>query len=411
MSAADRFIDDGYRPASRMPVPEDETSYVLERAARAGDGSNLGRWGSEGWYLPGQEAEGPGCGEYRPEGVCESGHVEWGIRMCGRRSCPTCWASQWAAPAAVRATVRIQAYRYTQPDDYRRQTAHAVVAPPAGEVMNTRQYYDGRSRAAEIAEEKGFRGAAVVPHPGRVAEDWKHVYRQQVPRGDDGSPVYGIWVWLRNDVGGDLDEWLEREIVEWAPHYHVIGPTSKDMEPGDESDAWVYEFIRSFSRFDGPRDRESHEDVYGAFRYLLSHTGWPEGSTRQAVVWYGDLANSVFVDDAREEWQLQKPSPGVMAVLERVVEDVADTPIDEDEGDGCAHEDEENSVCGHEGCDEDVIDVWDLDHYLQLVKPPPEVTAVMVACSDWRRGRSRPPPGLCKPQTEEEAEEALRSMV
>jgi hypothetical protein len=46
----------------------------------------------------------------------------------------------------------VQSFRETQPKNHRRQAAHAVVSPPDGAVMNEREFYDGRSRAADIAQ-------------------------------------------------------------------------------------------------------------------------------------------------------------------------------------------------------------------------------------------------------------------
>lgn len=391
-------VDEGYRTAV-AGKPSSSRPRTKVRADRAEPGEDLGVLGSEPWNLPGQGDSGHRCGEWVPSEVCdECGHVGMMARSCGKRSCPNCWG-MWAQQSSMRATVRVQAFRYTQPDNFKRQVAHATVSPPEGEVRTKRQYWDGKKKAAEIAKEKGFRGFAVIPHPYRVKDEGKRRYEAEVERDSNGNPVYGVWVWLRNDVE-DMDRYIY-----WSPHYHIIGSTSQNMAEGSESDQWVYSFIRSLKPFDGSRDTEAHEDVYGTFRYLLSHTGYPEGSTKQAVTWHGCLANSVFVEDATEDWQHEKPSEGVMSVLEREIEEVADGVI-EDSGEGSARE-EETEKCDCEDCDGEMIDVFDVEAYLRQCNPPPEVIEAMTTARDWRIGRVSPPPGMQRPQTEEQAREAF----
>jgi len=391
------------RPPEMLRQSEPSPSTVAARGDRDGPGEwseGLTPFGVTPWELPGQGDRGAGCGEWYPEAVCETcGEPRFASRVCGARSCPDCWGV-WAKDGAVRATVRVQAFRYTQPDDWHRQAAHAFVSPPEGEVMTVREYWEGRSKAAEIAEEKGWRGFSVIPHPFRVTEEGQERYRAE-------DPPYGIWVWLRNDVEGGVSRYAK-----WSPHYHIVGATGADMEPAKDSDEWMYNFKRSVESFDGVRDAGSHEDVYGLFRYLLSHTGYPEGSTKQVVTWYGDLANSVFVEDATEEWQHEKPSEGVLSALEREVEAVAGpTSEDDEEGEAVAEAGDEVGECPVEECDGLLIDVFDVGMYLEYNDPPPEVREAMVTARDWRLGRVQPPPGLKRPRTEAEAEEAYEVMI
>jgi len=384
-------------PTRSEPSP----SAVAARADRAAPGEwdeGLEPYGGTPYELPGRGERGEGCGEWYPESVCSScGEPHFSPHVCGARSCPDCWGV-WAKEAGVRATTRIQAFRYTQPDDWRRQVAHATVSPPEGEVMSEREYWDGRSKAAGIAKAKGWRGFTVIPHPFRVTDEGKERYEEE-------DPEYGIWVWLRNDVEG-----MERYIY-WSPHYHIVGATGADMEPARESDEWSYTFLRSVESFDGVRDESSHKDLYGLFRYILSHTGYPAGSSKQVVTWYGDLANSVFVEEAGAEWQHEKPSEGVLSALEREVESVAGLDADEPEEANIPEESDAVGRCEVDGCDGELIDVFDVRQYLRQVDPPPDVREAMEAAIEWRLGERLPPPGLKRPSTEKEAREAFGKIV
>jgi len=217
----------------------------------------------------------------------------------------------------------------------------------------------------------------------------------------------GIWVWLRRNY----TESEIKQLIYWSPHYHIIGPSTPDMEPASDSDEWVYKFIRSVKPMGGASDREAHEDVYGAFRYLLSHTGWPEGETKQAITWYGDLANAVFVEDATEDWQIQKPSEGVRNSIQRHTEEVAGVSVEEDDGASVEDARDDEGDCPCEDCDGVLIDVLDVERYLRHNEPPPDVARVMTTCYEWRLGRLQLPPGLKRPSTEEDARRALDHLL
>lgn len=391
-------VDAGFRAS--LPPKEFRGSRVAKRAERASDRESLSRYGSETWNLPGFGDSGPRCGEYFADGVCEAGHVNWGNHQCGRRTCPSCW-SVWAQEGSIRASERVQAFRHTQPPDYRRQVAHAVVSADAADVRTAREFWDGCSRAADVAEQKGFRGFSVIPHPWRLTDLGEHLFEHV-------DPEHGKWVWIRWLLERS-DHW--RCLFEWSPHYHIVGLTTQAMEEGTEEDEWLYHFIRTLDSYEGIQDSDSHSEVYGLYRYLLSHTGFPEGSTKQVVRWYGDLANSVFVEDASQDWQHEKPCERVMTNLRREIEAVAGHSVDEDEGDDGGDPEDEIERCEHEDCEEEVIDVWDIDRYLQQVNAPREVADVMKVALDWRLGRIRPPPGAKHPTTREDAEEALELLL
>jgi hypothetical protein len=345
----------------------------------------------ESFELPGSNEPKASCGEWQPAGVCETcGHLDLTVNRCGRRTCRDCW-HKWARDASVRAATRIQSWRHTQ-QGWRQQAAHAVVSAPEGAIQSTREFWNGKSRAAEIAESKGWRGFAVIAHPWRATETAKKEYRE-------AEPGVGLWVWLRQ-TKDDIYQWIR-----WSPHYHIIGATGADMEPAKESDEWVYTFIRSCKNYGGISGEDSHEDVYGLFRYLLSHTGWPEGCSRQAITWYGCLANNVFVEDATEDWQHEKPSDGVVSALRRHIEEVAgveDSGEEEGEGGGG----DEQSECPVDDCDGLIIGVFDVRAFLEQQNRPREIEHKMRTARKWRLGETRPPPGAQFPQSEAEARES-----
>ena len=390
------------RDDSMIRTGDTDRTVVQEREHRSSPGEwddSLEPFGTTVWELPGRGDRGAGCGVWYPDAVCETcGEPRFKSRVCGARSCPDCWGV-WAQQAAVRATQRIQAFRHTQPPDWHRQGAHAVISPPEGDVQSEGDYWRWRSKAAEIASDKGWRGFAVIPHPYRPTDEAKKRYRRV-------DPDYGIWVWLRNDV-----EEMQ-SLIKWSPHYHIVGATGADMEPAKDDEPFVYRFLRSVEHYEGIHDEDSHEDLYGLFRYLLSHTGYPVGSSKQVTTWYGELANSVFVEEATEDWQHAKPSEGVRSALKREIEAVADAPAEVEEEDGAADPTEDDSCgeCERDDCDGILIDVFDVTAYLRQNDPPDEVRDSMELARDWRLGRIEPPPGLKLPQTREDAVLAFDEM-
>lgn len=386
-------------PTAAVPEPS-EPSAAARRADRADGSADLSRYGLQ-WYLPGFGDLGDDCGQWVPTAVCDScGHVDMTQQSCDRWLCPDCWARA-ANRAATNAATRLQSFRYVQPDNHKRQWAHAVVSPPDGEIETQREYFDGRTTAADLAMSKGFRGCAVVAHPWRPTDYGKELF------GDAETDV-GFWVWLRRNA----DRFDLGELIRWSPHYHVIGPTSADMEPGGDGDDWLYNVVRFNSEsFGSVTDDDAHEEVFGTFRYLYSHVGQPEDCDRQLTTWHGDLANSVFVEDATEDWQVQKPSEGVRDSIERRIKELTGPTVEEDDGDGAGGDTDDEGPCPRDDCDGVLIDVWDCRTYLTHNDPPPEVVNTMRTCREWREGEIQPPPGLKRPTTEQDAREALDHLL
>lgn len=407
-----------------IPAPDaQEASETIRRASRSkGNASLLDAPGEhnghlsvphngERWMLPGGDERGGKCGQWRVKAVCdECGHTEMVEQHCDRWLCPDCW-TRAANRFSINAAQRIQSYRYQQPDNHKRQWAHAVVSPNDGDVTTRRSLFDNRSTAADIAQEKGFRGCAVVAHSHRPTDRGKELYRADVDRDDDGEPVIGFWVWLRNH--SDELQLDTSELIEWSPHYHIVGPTSPDMAEGDDSDEWMYHVIR-FNEHDlggVATSDDSHEELFSTFRYLSSHILQPEDCDRQVITWHGDLANSVFVEDATEPWQTQKPSEGVRDALKRHLKEISGPTIEANDNDDGGDDSDDLGDCPTRDCGGVLIGVWDINAYLDHNDPPPEVANKMRVARDWAAGDITPPGGLQSPRCESDARLALEKML
>lgn len=380
-------VDRGHRTAEAGGRSSGSRSRVEQRAAGAEE-PGLGALTLVEWHLPGFGEEGPKCGDYYPESVCsECAELSFGTHDCGRRGCPNCWG-KWAREAAVKRTVRLQARRLVEPADYHRQSGHFMYSP--GWVPETvDDIRELRVEAAETAKEKGLRGFDVVVHPFRTTEEANEMYER-------ADPEIGKWAWLRNEHPERMTFEAAEPLIEWSPHAHLIGLMSPDMDAGeDESDVWS--LLRTFGPMEGRHDQESHEEVYGAYRYLLSHSGIHEREQFNAVTGYGSLSNRKFCE--------VKPSPGVMSVIEREVEAAVEVSVEDEEGGEGGEPEGETRTCEREECEGELIEVLDVPMYLEQCEPRSEVREVMQLAYDWRMGDAVPPPGLMYPSSEEEARE------
>jgi ribosomal protein S27AE len=383
---------------------------ILEESRYQNDHLSVSHSG-ERWMLPGGDVPGDNCGVWRVKAVCDDcGHATMVEQHCDRWLCPDCW-TRTANRFSINAAKRIQSYRYTQPDDHSRQWAHAVVSPTDGDVSTRRALFDNRTKAADIAQEKGFRGCAVVAHSHRPTDFGKELYRADVDRDDSGEPDIGFWVWLRNE--SDKLKPDTSDLIEWSPHYHIIGPTTPGMTEGKDSDEWMYHVIR-FNEHDlggVATSEDSHNELLSTFRYLASHILQPEDSSRQLITWHGDLANSVFVEDATEQWQTQKPSEGIRDAIKRHLKELAGPTVETPESDADGDESDDLGDCPERDCDGVLIGVWDINAYLDTTEPPPDVAHKMRVVRDWVGGEIEPPGGLKKPRCEKDARLAIEKML
>lgn len=395
----------------RRTLRQDNDGPTLLRDGDDNDHLSVGHNG-ETWLLPGGGDRGDRCMEFRPKAVCdECGHVEMVQERCDSWECPKCW-TRAANRQSISSGTRLQSFRYTQPENHKRQWAHVVVDLPEGDVETRRQLFDNRSTAADIAMEKGMRGCAVVPHAYRATEVGQQLYHEHVDRDEEGDPIYGLWVWIRND--SDQLGVPTSELIEWSPHYHVIGPTSPNMEPGKESDDFNYHVIRFNSHeLNGVSNSEdSHKEVFGTFRYLYSHVVTPEDYSGQRTTWHGCLANNVFVEEATEDWQYEKPSEGVQQSIKRRMQELSGPTPERDDADESGEDDTDDlGECPCDDCTGRMIGVWNINDYLEQAKPPDHVHRTMRVARDWVAGEIEPPGGLKNPTCEADARLALEMLV
>lgn len=399
------FVDNGFRTVrgpGEIGEEPSESEVELRAESVVAENERLSKYdrtvyAEDKLTLPGFGKPGPGCGEYRPSGVCEScGEPTFAPHVCGKRTCPDCWGS-WAKESALAATERVQAFRETQPANHKRQTGHFVFSPD--DVPRTlRGLRETRTEAKEVAKSKGVRGGSLVLHTHRLTEEVLTEYRA-------AEPKVGAWVWVRQEYG---ESW--REVAVWSPHVHVVGLMSPEMSAGgDDGDGGVWHLIRTLDRYTGPNDRNSHDDVYGAFRYLLSHAAVPTEETDDGLrsrSWFGELHGSKFSpEESLEPWKLKR--------LRRVIEEVADGAITEEAAEEYREEEEslEAGECPCDDCGGVLIDVMRLDEYLRQAEPPPDVSRVMEVCHDYRMGRLQAPPGMRNPSSEEEAREVVKELL
>lgn len=384
-------VDQGYRVVEAGgSSPSTSRTRSFDPGLHRDESLGVEVYGAEAWHSPGFGESHPDCGTYRVEGVCEScGETHVAPHQCGRRGCPDCWGI-WAKETALSRTVRLQAVRCTSGF---KQAAHAVVS--FDEPGNTvREYLDGRSQAAEVAREKGFVGFDVIAHPTRLTDEGKELVKDEQPNDDPR----GDHVWLRDEYPGRYHFGQPNSLLEWSPHYHIIGLTSPDMEPGAEQDPYVYQFFRSFERFD-LHDEDSYNDVYGAYRYLLSHVGLHEDRQFQAVVGYGRLSNTTYTE--------YEPTVGILRKIEEMAEKVAAHGLDREESPARAGSGEDELGDCSECDDGVVINIFRVPDFLEQAQPPPDIRDRMVVAYEWRTGKIHPPPGARNPSTPEEAREVM----
>jgi hypothetical protein len=401
-----------YTPAQLRGVTD--TTDAAESGPGHGGGEDPGEWsedlevaiyGEQEWLLPGMGEGAPDCATWYPEEFCdEAGHVQLGQHLCGRRDCPRCWNSQWARPRTVSVVQRLAAARHIEEKGLARRTVHAAVSPAEGSVQSIEDFYSAKSEAVDIAKEHGIRGGLVVPHGYRVDEEHKRIFRAKVEAGKwDPEEDGGIWRWVREN----RKDW--RDQVKWSPHFHVVG-LARDVEGRERADGWVVENIKrgdshGLDPFESLHDEAGYEDMVRVVRYLLSHATFTKEGNRQVVTWFGSVHGTNF--DPEEEL-----SEGAWRAIQRHVEEIVGGAADRSDGEGGGGE-EEAETCPVEECEGEMHPIWEAGEFLQQRRDdlPRENEHRLAKAYEWAVGDIQPPPGLKKPRTEEQAEEALEALL
>jgi len=340
--------------------------------------------------IPGQGEKGPNCGIWKPAEFCdECANVGYAQNRCERRSCPNCDLI-WTKERAKGIAVRTAAARYAEEDGIDRREIHVVVSAPAGAITTLQEVYDGYREAYELAGEKGVRGGVAIFHGFRVTEEVKTEYRE-------ADPDMGLWAWIREERG---ENW--RTLTYWSPHYHILG-LCREFEADDpeNQEGWVARRIRSLKPYSGLTDMEAYEDMVGAARYLLSHATFEPETQRDCVRWFGELATTKFRPD-------EEVSEGALETIERKVEEVVGMAEEEGEGEEEADECEE---CGARSWSP----IWEAGAALMdsgwVDRIGRKQERRLHAAFEWAIGDRKPPPGMKRPRTEEEAIEGLEAIL
>jgi len=296
----------------------------------------------------------------------------------------------------------VQAARWGLDDGIERRAVHVVASPPAGSVTSLADVKRYRKRAIEKGKEAGVRGGVTVFHGFRTTEETDRLYKAK-------DLDVGKWEWIREHDRG----W--RSFVYWSPHYHIIG-LATEVEP--PSSDWVVSRLSTLDPMKNLSRRDSYESVAKTAQYLLSHATYEssdDGKGVKAVTWYGDLHPSNFtpdptdVDARKTEPKLEAPSHGAYKVIQRVAAEVTHSDGKEKRDGGGRAE------CDDESCNGELLEIWDAGRLLADVKfcdrLDKDTERRLRTAFEWAVGDRRPPPGLKRPRSREDAEEALESLL
>jgi hypothetical protein len=355
--------------------------------------------------IPGKGSPGKNCGEWYPQEFCdECGEPHLGRSRCEQRTCPSCWSS-WTRRRAEKITRRLGAARHAADGGLSKRAVHAVVSPPEGEIRTLADVQQGYRDAYRLAEEKGVRGGIAVFHGFRVTDSGKALYEAAKAAGTWDEEEDGrLWSFVRchdlrveRGIGGG--DW--RDLSYWSPHWHILG-LAEDFEADDpdKQEGWIARRIRSLESFKLHADG-GYEDMVGASMYLLSHATFETGTSKDCLRWFGSLATTKFSPES-------ELSEGALSVVERKAREAARSG--EERGDGSS-EDEECENCGSTSRSP----IWEAGAALMdpgwCDRIGREQQRRLTAAFEWAIGERLPPPGLRRPQTEGQGEEALEALI
>jgi hypothetical protein len=122
------------------------------------------------------------------------------------------------------------------------------------------------------------------------------------------------------------------------------------------------------------------------------------------VRWFGELATTKFQPD-------EEVSEGALETIERITEEVVGEPVEDDEGGAGVEEDEECEECGARSRSP----IWEAGAALMdkgwCDRIGRDRERRLLAAFEWAIGEREPPPGLKRPQSEEQAREAFEEML
>jgi hypothetical protein len=217
---------------------------------------------------------------------------------------------------------------------------------------------------------------------------------------EEADPEMGIWRWIRTERA---ENW--RDLTYWSPHYHIIG-LCRDFEADDpdEQDGWVARRIRSVDPMTALSDPDSYSDVVGLIRYLMSHATFESGTSRDCVRWFGEMATTKFQPE-------EEVSEGALSTIERITEEVVGQPEEDEEGGAGVEEDDECEECGATSRSP----IWEAGAALMdkgwCERIGRDREQRLLVAFEWAIGERQPPPGLKRPQSEEEAREAFEEIL
>lgn len=365
--------------------------------ARWGEDLAVSFYADSALTLPGMGSPGSGCGEWFPREFCEvCGEPHFGESRCGNRACPDCWPI-WRANRAEGIVVRLAAARYAE-SGIGKRAVHGTVSPPEGEVRTLTQLKQAKRQAYRLAEAHGIRGGVVVPHGYRITEEVLGEYREQA----EETSEWGAWAYVREEYGED---W--RSATYWSPHFHIIG-LCRDFRPNDPEgdDGWVVQRLSTLDRF-SLTDQDGYESMARVATYILSHVSFQPDKQSHAITWYGDLANNKFSPE-------EAVSSGVLSTIERYAGEACGSDgeeLIEEEGEEAG----DPERCDREGCEGVLQPIWDAGLALSdrefAERIGREREERLRAAFEWAVGDRVPPPGMKRPESEAQAEEALSVIV
>lgn len=349
--------------------------------------------------IPGMGAQPRNCGIWAPREFCsECGEPVFGESRCATRGCPNCW-HLWSRNRTESETIRLSAARHAADAGLDKRAVHAVVSPPEESVRTESELKAARKHAYTLAEEHGVRGGMVIEHGFRLTEEAAEMWLRQRLAGETELKK---WRWVREHA---LD-W--RKLTYWSPHFHVVG-LSREFEPNDPDgdDGWIVERLSTLDPFTlTDPTGDGYESMIRCIRYLLSHTSFdPEGRSH-AITWFGELAYNKFSPE-------KAISRGALKTIERRVEELLGPGDEEDLEDGeeaVNHADE----CPCDGCTGELWSIWDARYRLQDAdwcdSIGREQQRRLVVAWEWAIGDVVLPPGLQRPESETECEEAFATL-